>query len=267
MPVPNAPAVNSADTALLVHHAREAGKIARKFFGGSYKSWDKSRGNPVTEADIAIDTYLRTALLAERPSYGWLSEETEDDSSRLTRARIFVVDPIDGTHGFIRGRPHFTIAAGVVENGRPVAAAIYNPITEEMYEASPQSGARLNGAVIHVSSQDSVAHATILAPRDIGTYPQWRGRFPDSTKLENRASIAYRLGLVAEGRFDAVISLSAKHDWDLAAGDLILHEAGGRVTSQTGALLTYNHPKPLQHGVVCAGPKLHQAILELLDPS
>src|SRR5262249_31167026 len=156
----------------------------------------------------------------ERPAYGWLSEETEDDSSRLMRTRVFVVDPIDGTHGFIKGRPHFTIAACVVENARPVAAAIYNPITDEMYEASPRAGARLNGVAIHVSAQDNLANATILAPRDIGTDPQWRGRFPDSTKLENRASIAYRLGLVAEGRFDAVISLSAKHDWDLAAGDL-----------------------------------------------
>ncbi len=133
------------DTALLVETVREAGKIARKYFRGEYASWDKGGGNPVTEADIAIDRNLREVLLAARPNYGWLSEETEDDPARLTRDRVFIVDPIDGTVGFLKGRPHFTIVASVVHAGRPVSAAIYNPITEEMYEATYRNGARLNG--------------------------------------------------------------------------------------------------------------------------
>ena len=257
---------NADDTALLVKGVREAGETARKFFGGSYRQWDKSKGNPVTEADVEIDAHLRRVFLAERPDYGWLSEESEDDPSRLERSRVFVVDPIDGTHGFIRGRPHFTIVAAVVENGRPVSAAIYNPISEEMYVASKGMGAQLNSLPIRVSTQDNLAGARLLAPRDIGNDPQWRSAFPKTTQIENRASIAYRLALVAEGRHDAVISLSEKHDWDLAAGDLILHEAGGRVTSQGGALLRYNCVKPLQRGVVCAGPALHQMILDLLQP-
>jgi len=84
------------DTALITHALREAGHIARKFFGGTYKAWQKSVGNPVTEADIAIDAFLKETLLAARPDYGWLSEETADDKTRLERARTFIVDPIDG---------------------------------------------------------------------------------------------------------------------------------------------------------------------------
>ena len=128
MPAPNP----KEDTGLLVASLRQAGDIARRYYGGPYKSWHKSRGNPVTDADIEIDHYLKRTLLSERPGYGWLSEETEDDPDRLTRERVFVVDPIDGTYGFLKHRPQFTIVAAVVEKGRPVAAAIYNPITDEI---------------------------------------------------------------------------------------------------------------------------------------
>jgi myo-inositol-1(or 4)-monophosphatase len=259
LPAPEASETNLADTALLVASVREAGAIARKFFGGTYRQWDKGRGNPVTEADLAIDRQLREVLLAARPDYGWLSEETEDDPKRLERARIFVVDPIDGTHGFIKGRPHFTIVATVVEAGRPVSAAIYNPITEELYAATHAAGATRNGENIHVSTRASLDGARILGPRDVADM------LPAGVRVENRASIAYRLALVADGSFDAMISLSAKYEWDVAAGDLIVHEAGGRVTAPDDAVLRYNKPKPLLHGVIGAGPALHKLLLDRLE--
>src|SRR5581483_9659668 len=106
----------------------KAGDIARHFFGGRYRRWDKGKGNPVTEADIQIDAFLRRHLSAARPGYGWLSEETEDDRSRLTAARVFVVDPIDGTIGFLKGRPQFTICAGLVQEGQSVAGVVFNPV-------------------------------------------------------------------------------------------------------------------------------------------
>jgi myo-inositol-1(or 4)-monophosphatase len=252
------------DTRLLVAYVREAGAIARKFFGGSFKKWDKGGGNPVTEADIAIDRFLRDKFLAQRSDYGWLSEESVDDPSRLTRARTFVVDPIDGTHGFVKGRPHFTIVAAVVEDGRPQSAAIYNPMTEELFEATLGRGARENGKPIHVGDKSSLDAVRLLATRDFLHAPDWTTPWPDSVTVENRASIAYRMGLVAAGRFDAMVSLSAKSDWDLAAGDLIVHEAGGTVTDEAGRLLTYNRAVPEQGSVVCASAALHAVLLERL---
>src|SRR6185312_12814427 len=146
---------------------REAGEIARRFFGGEYKSWNKSRGNPVTEADIEIDSFLRTTLLDARPSYGWLSEETVDDPARLFSKRIFIVDPIDGTYGFLKHRPQFTIVAAVVENERPIAAAIYNPITDEMFEATRGAGSRLNGSPICVTTTETLEGSRLLANRTL----------------------------------------------------------------------------------------------------
>jgi myo-inositol-1(or 4)-monophosphatase len=251
------------DKDLLVENVRQAGAIARRYFGGEYKSWHKSRGNPVTEADIEIDAFLKSALLAARPSYGWLSEETADDSSRLKRERTFVVDPIDGTYGFLRHRPHFTIVASVVTDGRPVAAAIYNPITEEMFTGVSGRGAQVNGVAIKVSAKSDIEGSRLFAGRDLIDDPRWPTPWPPLT-AESRASIAYRMALVAKGEFDAMMSLSDKSDWDLAAGDLIVREAGGRVTSQVGEMLRYNQIKPLQKGVVAAGPALHERLLERL---
>jgi myo-inositol-1(or 4)-monophosphatase len=251
-----------ADTALLVESVREAGAIARGFFGNSYKAWDKGHGNPVTEADIAVDRRLNEILLSARPDYGWLSEETEDDRVRLSRERVFVVDPIDGTVGFLKGRPQFTIVAAVVSSGRPTSAAIYNPITEEMYYATTGLGAWLNGAPVRVSPRETIGGAQILAPRAYFAPENWRTPWPSDIHHETRSSIAYRLALVAEGRFDAMISLTAKHDWDLAAGDLVVNEAGGRLTAPGGAVLSYNNEHPLQRGAIGANPVLHARLLE-----
>ncbi len=251
------------DKDLLVENVRQAGAIARKYFGGEYKSWHKSRGNPVTDADIEIDAFLKRVLLAARPSYGWLSEETVDDPSRLKRERIFVVDPIDGTYGFLRHRPHFTIVACVVTEGRPVAAAIYNPITEDMFTGVAGHGADVNGTALKVSAKSDIEGSRLFAGRDLIDDPRWPTPWPPLT-VESRASIAYRMALVAKSEFDAMISLSDKSDWDLAAGDLIVREAGGRVTSQTGETLRYNQTRPVQKGVVCAGPVLHGRLLERL---
>lgn len=256
------PANDAADTSLLVASVREAGNIARRFYGGAYKSWHKSHGNPVTEADIEIDNFLKQTLLAARPDYGWLSEETTDDPRRLQRERVFVVDPIDGTYGFLKHRPHFTIVATVVEKGRPVSGAIYNPITEEMFEATKGAGARKNGEPIHVSARDDFEHMRLLAEKAVVDPARWTAPWPQSILGETRASAAYRMALVAAGEFDAMVSLSRKSDWDVAAGDLIVHEAGGLVTTREGAALVYNRENPEHKSIICAGPSLHARLLE-----
>ena len=146
----------AADLALLEQAVRGAGTIARAFFTGSYKKWEKSKGSPVTEADLAVDQFLGEHLRAARPSYGWLSEEMEDDFTRLNSPTAFVVDPTDGTVAFMKGRPHFTICAAVVSSGLPIAGTIYNPITEECFTARLDDGAYLNGVRLRVSDQTSV---------------------------------------------------------------------------------------------------------------
>jgi len=257
----------SSDLALVEHAVREAGAIARGYFGGRYKTWDKGKGQPVTDADVAVDRFLHETLRAARPDYGWLSEETEDDPARLAAEYTFVVDPIDGTIAFLKGRPHFAISVAIVRQNRPVTACVYNPVTEEFFAAAKGQGAKLGGTAIHVSDRRNLEGCRLLAAKDMLIHPAWSK--PPLTPwpamhIESRNSIAYRMALVAAGAFDAAIALSAKRDWDMAAADLIVHEAGGVVTDHTGAMLFCNRAETLQPSFICAGPYLHARLLEQL---
>ena len=258
------PGPEAADLALIEDAVREAGRIARSFFGGTYKSWDKGRGQPVTEADLAVDCFLMDTLGAARPDYGWLSEESEDDPARLIAHDTFVVDPIDGTVAFLKGKPHFTISVAVVRESRPASGVVFNPITGECFTAARGQGARLNGASIAVSSRREIEGCRMLASKATFAHSGWATPLLSAwprMEVETRSSIAYRMALVASGSFDAMLALSAKHDWDMAAGDLIVHEAGGCVTDHRGATFRYNGPEPVQPSIVCAGPALHAQLL------
>ncbi len=259
MPVP------SADLSLIEEAVREAGAIARKFYKGSYRKWSKDQGQPVTECDLAVDRFLSQRLRGARPGYGWLSEETEDDPEGRLAQFVFVVDPIDGTVAFLKGRPYFTISVAVVTHGRPIVGAVYNPITGECFTAVAHGGSRLNGKRIHVTDREKIEDCRMLGPKAMFEHCAWASA-PNISwppmHIETRNSIAYRLALVASGAFDATMALSAKHDWDLAAGDLIVQEAGGRITAHTGAELKYNGPETVQPSVLAAGPKLYPKLLE-----
>lgn len=265
MPAPDA--VNAADLALIEEAVREAGKIARSYFGRSYKSWNKGGGQPVTEADLAVDRFLGETLRAARPEYGWLSEETEDGPARHEALDTFVVDPIDGTIAFLKGRPHFTISVAVVRGGRPTTGAVLNPMTEECFAARAGGGAHLNGKPIAVSRRNEIEGCRMLASKATFEHPAW-SKPPLSPwpkmEVETRNSIAYRMTLVAAGKYDAMLSLSSKHDWDVAAGDLIVREAGGCVSDHRGEPLQYNAPEPVQASIVAAGPALHRRLLDRL---
>jgi myo-inositol-1(or 4)-monophosphatase len=253
------------DLELLESSVREAGKIARSFFGGSYQRWSKAQGSPVTEADLAVDRFLNDTLRAARPGYGWLSEETDDDPARLEAETVFVVDPIDGTIAFLKGRPHFTICAAVVRAGRPVAGVVYNPVLDECYAAREGAGASRNGVAAYVGPRATLEGCRMLADRAMLAHPAWNAP-PNKPwppmEVESRNSVAYRLALVADSSFDAVLALSAKRDWDLAAAHIILMEAGGIVTAHDGATLRYNTPDALQPSVIGANPALHAAMLD-----
>lgn len=247
------------DLALLEDTVREAGHIARSFYGGDYKRWNKEGGSPVTEADLAVDRFLCQTLTAARPDYGWLSEETTDDPARLQRRTVFIIDPIDGTVAFLKNRPHFTICAGLVVDGRPICGVVYNPISDELYSARLGAGAHRNGTPIHVGSRDELQDCAMLGDRiQLSAAP-----FPPM-HVQNRNSVAYRVVLVADGSADASVSLTPKRDWDLAAADIILSEAGGRLTDSHGEALVYNRPVTKQASLVAANPQLSNEILTLL---
>jgi len=247
------------DLRLLEDSVRAGGDIARKFYGGDYKRWSKDGGSPVTEADLAVDKYLRESLTSALPDYGWLSEESADDPARLIRSQVFVVDPIDGTVAFLKNRPHFTICAAVVVDGHPCYGAVYNPISDELYSARTGNGAWRNGAPIHVSVRAELPECAMLGDRTQLTCAPW-----PAMHVQNRNSVAYRLMLVADGSADASVSLTAKRDWDLAAADIILKEAGGLLTDARGRKLVYNRASTIQPSLVAANPALHAGIIALL---
>ncbi len=251
------------DLQLLKRAALDAGRLAMRFFGRNPSTWTKAGDSPVTEADIAVDEFLRTTLLAERPGYGWLSEETADDPAREALSTIFVVDPIDGTRGFIEGGDVWCVSLAVVRDGRPVAAVLNAPARGEVYEALDGGGASMGGKRLSVSGRRDVAGARLAGPRGWLRTPavQQSGAEPSPPI----SSLAYRFAQVAAGRLDAAFASPRAHDWDLAASDLLVHEAGGRLTGLDGNPPRYNLPVP-RHGVlVAANARLHTEILEMVE--
>ena len=217
----------------LVSSVRHAGTIALKYFKSDLRSWEKNPGDPVSEADLAIDAYLKEHLLTTHPDYGWLSEETADNPSRLNKSRVWIIDPIDGTRSFIAGKPEFTVSAALVEDGKPVCAAVFNPVTEEFFESVTGSGAFLNGKKLVCSANGTLQGTKLLASRKAFEWHKWLEETPDAD-FSHLNSIAYRIVKVASCDFDASVSLSPKSDWDIAAADLILSEAGGISTTTKG---------------------------------
>uniref|UniRef100_B0T107 Inositol-phosphate phosphatase n=1 Tax=Caulobacter sp. (strain K31) TaxID=366602 RepID=B0T107_CAUSK len=248
------------DLDLILAAAREGGALALAAREAGLKIWSKEGGSPVTDADLAVDTLLKERLGAARPAYGWLSEETADDPARLGTTRQFVVDPIDGTVAFMKGKPWFAVSIAVVENGRPVAGVVHAPALNETYVATLGGGASLNGAAISPSDTEDLEDAAMLGDAKMFVHPAWVNPWPPM-RVESRNSIAYRLCLVAGGAFDAAVALSPKNEWDLAAADLICAETGALLTDHRGRAFTYNRPNPLLPSVVCANKALHPLIL------
>ncbi len=211
---------------------------------------------------MAIDALLRERLSAHAPDYGWLSEETEDDPARLGMQRVWIVDPVDGTRGFIAGLPDWTIVAALVEDGRPIAAAIYAPADDEMFLAQAGRGATLNGAPMRASAGEGLTGARVAGPR--GRLERLHRHAPGIELLPKVHSLALRIARVAQGRVDAALVGPHSHDWDLAAADLLVHEAGGRLTTADGRMLIYNRPQPVHEALIAAGPGRHETLTALM---
>ncbi len=253
---------------LLIEAARAAGEIALRHWRRNPQVWEKPGGaGPVTSADLAVDAMLRETLPAARPDYGWLSEETPDTgalhAARLAAERVFIADPIDGTRAFIAGEETFSHALAVAEAGEVVAAAVFLPVRGLLYAATRGGTATLNGAPLVPATRTGLDGASFLAGKAAMAPEHWQGPPPDLRRAF-RASLAWRLCLVAEGRFDGLLTLRDSWEWDIAAGDLIARTAGARVTDRSGQAIRYNAPRPLAAGVVAAPPALHAAVVERL---
>lgn len=235
--------------------------LARELAAQSVSHWKKTDGTPISHADIKVNDLLKARLTGGRPDYGWLSEETRDDPVRLKRRRIWVVDPIDGTRAYLKGDPHWTVSVALVEDGRPISGAIFNPMTGEFFEAAAGRGAWLNGGTIQVTARTELAGSRVIMHQSLLTSDKWMDPWP-VLNTEMRNSMAYRLCLVASGSFDATVVVSRKSEWDLAAADLLVHEAGGTVSAHDGQRFTYNRSDIVLPNVLAAGPGLYDNLLE-----
>lgn len=259
--------MQEADLALLIDAARQAGGIAKRYFKNAPDVTDKPGGaGPVTEADLAVNAMLEADLRRARPEYGWLSEETEDSTARLRTKRQFLIDPIDGTRAFIEGSKDWAHSLAVVEEGAVVAAAVYLPIRDLMFAAAIGSGATCNANLIR-ATDPPVDEATILGAK-VNLSPHfWKDQQVPPVKRTFRSSLAYRLCLVAEGRFDGMMTFRPSWEWDIAAGALIASEAGATITDQYDRGLRFNNRHPQVPGVLAAGTNLHTDLAARLEPN
>lgn len=244
-----------ADLRLLKETAAEAARMVMTYFGRDPHVMMKDGNSPVTEADLAADFYLRETLLAARPDYGWLSEETADNADRLTKRRCFIVDPIDGTKAFIAGRSQWCVSVGLVEDGVPVAGVLDCPVRGEVFESSLGGGAFLNGKAIGQSQWQG-------APRFAGN-KSWLQAYAlkhdiEPEQIGHIPSLAYRVACIADRRFEGTFIKPDCHDWDIAAAALILSETGGALLEQDGSPARFNGQSP-RHGLMIAADKDHIA--------
>lgn len=247
------------DAALLRETVREAGALARSMFRTELKKWTKGASSPVSEADIAVNDLLETRLRAATPDYGWLSEESADDATRLSRRLTWVVDPIDGTRNYLNGHDEWCVSVALVEGTAPVLAAVFAPVSEEFFFAVRGRGTTLNGKAVQAAAGAQLDFSRVAGPKPMVERLNAAG---GEIKLHPRiGSLALRLCRVAHGALDAAFAGGNSHDWDLAAADLIVQEADGRMSDLSGETILYNR-REVTHGVlVAAGRDRHASIV------
>ena len=244
--------------------AHEAGNIIHSFYHSEYEVKMKGKGNPVTEADIAADDKLKEILTREYPEYGWLSEETKDTPDRLTKNRVWVVDPLDGTKEFVEGIPNFVVSIGLVENGTPILGVIHNPINKDTYTATLGGGIFFNGKQSTISDKTDFTEISMLNSRSETRQGLWEPYIPHFKKLIPIGSIALKLAMVAANQTDMVASLKPKNEWDICAGHCLINEAGGTLLTVEGKEISYNNPKTLiTPGLVAGNESVVNSFIKL----
>jgi myo-inositol-1(or 4)-monophosphatase len=250
------------DAALLLSAVREAGALGLQLSKQGVRHWNKPDGSVVTEADLQIDALLKQRLHGARAHYGWLSEESIDTPARLACERLWVLDPIDGTQSFVNGTDGWCIGIALVEGARPILSVLLRPMVDELYWAVAGGGAYCNSRPLNPHDEATLDNAALLA-----TGRAAKILLPYGVKGQNAPQIPLllRLAFVASGKTDIALSFGNKNDWDLAAGDLLMQEAGARLTDLDGRQMLYNKPQPWQNGMVAAGVQRHRAVLAQLE--
>ena len=247
------------DLDLIKSAAVQGGEIALEYFNSKPKVSYKENNSPVSEADLAVNQKLSELLRNARPDYGWLSEETEDSDDRLACDSVFVIDPIDGTKEFLKETDIWTICIAIVSDSRPTMASIYNPVRKELYSAEAGQGAWLGDRKLDLGSQPKQTERQLSAPKRVRKHAYWqKNGFTETIYI---GSLAYRLAMVGSGQLDALVIRQAAHDWDIAAADLIIEEAGGLLTDINGNIIQYNQTETKHPPLVAAHQKLHKKVL------
>jgi len=248
------------DAALLTDTVREAGALALSLFRTELKNWTKGASSPVSEADIRVNDLLESRLRSATPDYGWLSEESVDDEARLEKRLVWIVDPIDGTRGYLAGREDWCVSVALVENGSPLLAAVFAPASDEFFFAMRGQGALLNAVPVLATSGTELDFSRVAGPKPL---VERLSRQSGEIILHPRiGSLALRLCRVAQGSLDAAFAGGQSRDWDLAAANLIVQEANGNMTALSGDAILYNR-REVTHGVlVAAGRDRHASIVE-----
>jgi myo-inositol-1(or 4)-monophosphatase len=248
------------DAALLRETVREAGRLALSLFGTELKNWTKGASSPVSEADIRVNDLLEKRLRSATPDYGWLSEESADDEERLGKRLVWIVDPIDGTRGYLAGREDWCVSVALVEDASPVLAAMFAPSTDEFFFAARGEGATRNDVPMFATDGAELDFSRVAGPKPlVGRLSQSPGEIMLHPRI---GSLALRLGRVAQGTLDAAFAGGQSRDWDLAAANLIVQEANGSMTTLTGDSILYNR-RDVTHGMlVAAGRDRHARIVE-----
>jgi myo-inositol-1(or 4)-monophosphatase len=262
LPVAELHADTNALAAQLAAAVREAGAFALQKFRSPLKSWTKGGNSPVSEVDIAVDELLRERLAATAPDCAWLSEESVDDPTRLNARRLWIVDPIDGTRAFLAHRHDWAISAALVEDGRPVAAALFAPVNDTMFFAILGQGTTINGRSAAPRPGSDFDGARVAGPKRY--LDALAALCPRIELLPKVHSLALRLATVAARAIDVAFAGANSHDWDIAAADLIVHEAGGDLTTLDGRPPTYNRPNPVHGALAAAGHDRHAAVMRLI---
>lgn len=259
------PFLPDKDLQLLLDAGQAAAEIARKHFKTTVEIWDKGDNQgPVTAVDLEIDRMLRAEFATNRPDYAWLSEESDDDPARLHADRVFIVDPIDGTRSFIAGQENFAISIAIAHHGQITHGVVNMPVKQRVYCAHKGGGAWLNNEPLQISQAQHVKNANVLIAKKQFTSGHWRIERPP-IKQHFRSSLAYRLSLVAQGRFDAMLTLGDTWEWDVAAGDIIVTEAGGSIADRKARSVCYNNTTPKLSGFCAANLILLPKLLAYID--
>ena len=246
-----------------VEAAKVGGAIVRKYYEGHYEVREKAPDNPLTVADTEADGAIKAICLGAFRKDGWLSEETKDSPERLSKSRVWIVDPLDGTKEFTQHIPEFCVCVSLVAHGVVQVGVSYNPVTELLFTARRGAGTKLNGHVVRCSPKTDLASAVVLASRSEDKRGEWDA-YKTRMSVKLTGSVAYKFALIAAGESDATFSLTPKNEWDIAAGTLLVEEAGGIVTDRFGRPLTFNNEKTLLPGLIAAWTGLWTPIRDLI---